>query len=933
MFNKISIFLIGFLISGGLLAQKKLPLHEGVKTGKMWNGMRYYIINNGKPEQRAELRLVVRAGSNMENENQQGLAHFLEHMAFNGTKNFEKQALIDFLETTGVKFGPDLNAYTSFEETVYMLQARTDSMRYYNRALQILRDWSGDITLEVSEIEKERGVVMSEYRSRLSGNQRAQQVTFPVMYQNSRYAERLPIGKPDIIQTAQKSVFEEFYTDWYRPKLMSIIVVGDVDEKETRKLIRKKFRKLKNKRKAPKSPEFILPLDSSIKAVAATDPEITTKMLNIKYRLPEVGTQTEVDYAKQLEFKLINQILATRSADILRKPNQPVANVYYSLSNDLGKTSVLNIYAVTKEMSTIEGLHLAVSIARSAAFLGFNDAEVSDAKRNIKKQLEAALKEKDNTNSERIARQLVSHVLGKSVFLSPEKELELFNTYETSINNRILTETLKSYLSSPHKYISYTGPEDDEMGTLVDEVLAQELSNTEQMEPTPYIYELNRDFLTRGVEGFEDDNIQMSSTFNDLGYKQVSFGNGLRMMYRKTDFEKDQITFEMFANGGNSALDSLSFLSANYATSVLQESGLSDLNPTDIKRILSGKKVGVTPYLANSYHGLYGGCSPDDMEYMFQLMRLYISEPRFDQTAFENVRDREITYLQNVFNNPDVFLNANINMKLYDNNYRTTLFTPKQLYAMDLREMQKAYTERFSTINQFTLVITGNFDEAKLLEYTKNYLASLTSQPTKGVAYVDNDFRIKGQEEVIQYAMGKAQKTQVRLIFSGPFQSNQTEKLKLQATCDLVRLKLRENLREEMGGVYGVGVQNSINSPHNDQYTIIISFNCEPDRVDELTNAAHETIEQLKSRINGQDILKIQEQHAQEIKKFEKTSRYWQSSMVNVEKFGFDSRIFNPSTQLETYRSFNEDEYRNLVTRFFDRYQLKTFILNPENRR
>ena len=931
MFKKSLLIFFSFLTIAALNAQK-LPVHEDLKTGKMWNGMRYYILKNGKPEQRAELRLVVRAGSNMENDNQQGLAHFLEHMAFNGTLNFEKQALVDFLESTGIKFGPDLNAYTSFEETVYMLQARTDSMRYYRRAMQILRDWAGDITLEIEEIEKERGVIMSEYRSRLSGAQRAQQETFPVMYANSRYAERLPIGKPDIIQTAQRDVFESFYRDWYRPRLMSIIVVGDVDEKEARKIIRKKFRKLKNKRRAPKRHEFTLPLDSVVRVVSAKDPEITTKTLNIKYRLPAIGFKKENDYVNQLEFRIINQILATRSADILRKADQPVANIYYSLSNDLGKTSALNIYAITKEHRTFEGLHLAVNIMRSAALLGFNDSELEDAKKSIRRQLEGQVKERNNTNSDRYARQLVSHALEKSIFMSPEKELELFDKYAESITGKQLASVLLSYANSPHKYLSYTGPEDDEAGAIDEDNLERELKNAEEIEAVPYNYILNRDFLTHGVEGFEDDNIQVTLLPNEMGYKQITYGNGLRLLYKKTDYEKDQVTFEMFAQGGHSALDSVSFLSANYATIVAQESGLSDLTPIDIRRILSGKKVGVTPYMANSYHGFYGGSAPEDLEYMFQMLRLYIYEPAFNQEAFTTVRDREVTYLQNVYNNPDVFFNAEINKKLYDNNYRAALFTPQQLYAMDIKTMYSTYKERFQSLHQFTLVVTGNFDEAKLLEYTKSYLASLTDVPTKGVQYIDNDFRIKGREETITLSMGKAQKSQVKLIFSGPLVSDPMDKLKIEATCDLMRLKLRENLREEMGGVYGVGVQNSINSPHNDQYTIIISFNAEPDRVDELINATHATIEMLKSRIPEQDILKIQEQKLQELKKQEKTSRYWHSSMINIAKFGFDPKVFNPSTQGEIYRSLGEDELRNLVTRFFDPYQLKTFVMNPEGR-
>ncbi|MEL6124625.1 MAG: pitrilysin family protein, partial [Bacteroidota bacterium] len=401
--------------------------------GVLPNGIHYYIQENARPEQRAEIRLAVNAGSILEDEDQLGLAHFVEHMAFNGTENFEKNELVDYLETTGTRFGPDLNAFTSFDETVYMLQVRTDSTELFDKGMQVIRDWANGITFADEEIDKERGVIVSEWRTRLSPDQRMQQKTFPVMYQGSRYAERLPIGKMDIVENAPYDVLRRFYKEWYRPDLMAVVAVGDFDAAMVEKKIKALFGDIPEAADARPREKFEVPFHDETLVSIASDKEASFTNVNIMYKHDRVETKTVGDYRSSLVRSLYNSMLGARLQEISKQPDPPFVFAYTGYSADVGDLDSYSSFAFVPEGKGPAALKTLLTENKRVLQHGFTTSEMDRAKKNLIEGAERAFKEMDKTESNRIVMNYVYRYLDDAVTPGPKQKLDLYNQFLPSV--------------------------------------------------------------------------------------------------------------------------------------------------------------------------------------------------------------------------------------------------------------------------------------------------------------------------------------------------------------------------------------------------------------------------------------------------------------------------------------------------------------------
>lgn len=467
-----------------------IPTDERVVMGTLANGMKYYIQKNQKPENRAELRLAVNAGSILEDEDQKGLAHFVEHMAFNGTENFEKSELVDYLESVGTRFGPDLNAYTSFDETVYMLQVRTDSTELFDKGLLIMKDWANGVTFDHEEIDKERGVVESEWRSRLSPDQRMQNETFPVMYHNSQYAQRLPIGDPEIIRNADYEVFKRFYNDWYRPDLMAIIAVGDFDVAKIEMQVKALFGSIPKAVNPRPRTQFDVPFHDETLVKVASDKEASFTNVSLMYKHDQIKTKSLRDYRSSLIRRAYNGMLNARMSEVAKQPDPPFMFSGTGYGRDVGDIDSYSSFAMVPEGKANAALKALMIENKRVLEHGFTSSEWERQKDKMIETGERGVKEKDKTDSRRLAMRYVYNYLDENPIPGPEQSLHFMKQYLPTIQLNEINKLAKSFIKDDSRVIVVTGPEKEETPLPTEQALRALVSEVDQMPVEAYIDEV-----------------------------------------------------------------------------------------------------------------------------------------------------------------------------------------------------------------------------------------------------------------------------------------------------------------------------------------------------------------------------------------------------------------------------------------------------------
>ena len=566
---------------------QKLPIDPGVRTGQLDNGLKYFIAHNAKPEDRAELRLALRAGSMQEDEDQLGVAHFVEHMAFNGSEHFSKNELVDYLESVGTRFGPDLNAYTSFDETVYMLQVRTDDEEQLDKGLLVLQDWAGGIAFDDEEIDKERGVVVSEWRSRLSADQRMQQEYFPKMLYNSRYADRLPIGDPDIIENGSYDIFKRFYRDWYRPDLMAVIVIGDIDVDAMEQEVIDRFSGLSNPAVVREREEYDVPMHDETLVSVCTDKEASFTNIRIMYKHPETTTSTEADYRRNLVQLLYNGMLNARLYELNSVPDPPFVFAGSGYGSSIGNMDTYSSYAMAPEGGAIRSFEVMLTENKRAAEHGFVETELEREKAEMMRRIETAFREKDKTESNRKARQIVNHYLNDSPLMSPEQTIGLYRKYLDGITIDEVNALGSKWIRDESRVIIYTGPDKEGVSTPTEAELLEVLAKVESTTVEPYVDEVSDQPLFAGE--LSPVEITDHGALDALDIHYFTLANGIEVMYKQTDFKNDEILMAAYSNGGHSLYPDDKYQSARAAISIMRESGIGDFTPPQLDKLMAGK--------------------------------------------------------------------------------------------------------------------------------------------------------------------------------------------------------------------------------------------------------------------------------------------------------------------------------------------------------
>ncbi|TWR24326.1 insulinase family protein [Mucilaginibacter achroorhodeus] len=826
-----------------LVADGALPTDKNVVIGKLPNGLTYYIRHNEQPQNRAELYLVNKVGSILEDDNQQGLAHFTEHMAFNGTRDFPKNALVNYLQKSGIRFGADLNAYTSFDETVYQLPLPTDSAAVFENGFKILANWAGYVSFDPAEIDKERGVVLEEERLRgKNAQERLSQQTLPALLNNSRYANRIPIGKEDILKSFTPETIKSFYHDWYRPDLQAVIAVGDFDVKRVEALIKANFSGLQNPPNEKPRPDYAVPPMPGTVVKIATDKEFPYTMAQIIMKHPQRVAKTEAGLMQDMRVNLFNYMLSQRMNELQQRPDPPFLYARASYGPLIGKMDAFSAVVVGKPDNFENSVKAMMAEVERARKFGFTLTEFERARQAALIGMQNAFYERNKTNSANYVREYQQNFLkGEAI---PGIEFE-YNYYISNMNKISLEEMnamAGKYISDQNRTIVVQGPEKDK-DKLPDEKTILNWIGTAGNGITAYVDNVTSKPLMEKAP--QPGKIVAETQDSTMGTTTLTLSNGVKVIMKPTDFKNDQILLNGFAAGGTSLASDNDYTSASLAASIIGSSGISEFNQGQLDKMLADKNVSISPYITETTQGIRGVFSPRDLETAMQLTNLYITQPRKDQDIWQGNINQTKALLANRNLDPGSVYQDTVSSVLSGNNFRGMPTTVARLSSASLDKAYNFYKDRFADASNFTFVLVGSFDPILIRPMLEAYLGSLPSTNKKETFRNLKMYPLPGAYTKT-VNKGIDDKANVQLIFSGPYMYNDMNNIQMDALEEVLNIKLTERLREQESGSYAPGIKATYVKNPESRYTVTIAFTCATANVDKLIAAALEEINKIK---------------------------------------------------------------------------------------
>jgi zinc protease len=909
------------------LKGEPIPVDKAVIIGHLPNGLTYYIRKNTEPKNRAELYLVNKVGSVLENDPQQGLAHFTEHMAFNGTRDFPKNQLVDYLQKSGVKFGADLNAYTSFDETVYQLPLPTDSVKLFEKGFAILANWAGYVSFDTDQINSERGVVLEEERLRgKNAQQRLQQQWLPIVLNNSRYAQRLPIGKVDILNNFKPETIKSFYHDWYRPDLQAVVVVGDFDPKRVEQLIKDNFSALKNPAGERARTKYTVPFEAGTKVKIATDKEFPYTMAQIFIKHPKDKDKSTAGYLQDVRTQIFNQMLNNRLGELTQKADPPFLFGQVSYSGFLGNQDALTELAVAKSGDKLKlAIDAVLDETERARKFGFTESEFTRAKEATMVAMENTWKERDKTKSASFVGEYQRNFLEAEPIPGIDWE---YNFYKTNIDKIKLSEInalAGKFISDQNRDIIIMAPE-KEKANLPSEATVLSWVNTAGKGVTAYVDNVsNKPLLatppTAGkITGEQKDALINSTT--------LTLSNGVKVILKPTDFKNDEILITGYSMGGTSLAPDADFISDNMADNIVGSSGIADLNQIQLGKMLAGKNVSVSPYINETTQGISGSASPKDFETALQLIYLYFTQPRKDADIWQSTITQTKSVLSNRSLDPQSVFADTVAATLSKGNFRRITPTAAQLDKASLDKAYAFYKSRFADASGFTFTLVGNFDVQQIKPLLEQYLGGL---PSTNSHETFKDLGIRAPEGLVTKTVHKGigDKSVVQLVFSGNYDYNESNNLQVDALEEVLNIKLIERLREKESGVYSPRVSAAYSKIPVGRYNVTVSFSCAPVNVDKLIAATMEEIGKIKD--NGATPVDVEKFSAEEKRSTEvqlKENSFWIGHLSGSSETGT-----NPDLVLDHIKNLDQvtpQTVKDAANKYLSGTNLIKLILYPE---
>jgi zinc protease len=907
--------------------EMKLPVDPKITKEKMPNGIIYYIRGNFKPENRAELRLVVNAGSILEDDSQQGLAHFCEHMAFNGTENFHKLELVDYLESIGMEFGPDINAYTSFDETVYMLQIPTDSVEILHTAFQILEDWAHGITFDDEEIEKERGVIIEEWRLRRDAETRMFDKQVPILFKDSKYAKRLPIGEKTVLDTFRYETLRRFYHDWYQPLNMAIIAVGDFEKEFIERLIQKHFSRISARTDAPEREYFEVPEHQETLFAIASDPEARYTAVGLYHKVPVKSEEQVKDYRDNLVEMLYIRMFNERLDEITQFQDPPFIFAQSSTGRFVRTANVYMLNAVVRDNGIPRGMESLLLEAKRVREFGFISSELKRAKAAALRDMEKIFSERDKIRSDRLAAEYIRNYLNAEPIPGIELEYKLFKQLIPGISLKEVNALAQQWLQEKNRVVMISSPEKEGIVVPSEAALSNLLDAAEKCPVEPYQEQVAVEKLLETTP--QPGTIARESRIEELDLTIYQLSNGVKVILKPTDFKNDEVLFTAFSPGGSSLVADSLIIPAETAATLISESGIGLYDNITLEKYLADKVVSISPYIDELSEGIKGSASPKDLETLFQLIYLYFTNPRADSVAFASTRAKYEGIYQNRQASPEAAYQDTVNVTLTQYHPRYKPWTVETLQEMNLKKSLQIYKDRFMSADDFTFIFVGNFVISEMKTFVQTYLGSL---PVFDRQESWQDVTYDYPRGIIEKSLmkGMEPKSNSTIIFTGPFQWSIKNRLLMNALVEVLQIKLRERIREDLSGTYGVSVSANYYRYPKERCRITISFGSDPERTVKLNEEIFIQIDSLKSTGYSQVYQeKVKQQILRRHEINMKENKYWLNML--------ESRYFyneDPRTILQfddVVQQLTMQDIRQVANIYLDTDNYIKVILYPEN--
>ena len=932
------IFLFISLLSTLCFAQKEdykvnskieIPKDSAVVRGMLKNGLQYYILKNNRPKKTVEMRLTIKAGSLQEEDDQLGLAHVLEHLLFNGTKNFPKHKIIEYLESIGLKFGADLNAHTSFDETVYKLSIPTEDIKKVNTAFQILEDWAHNALLEDEEIEAERGVVMEEYRLRLKGlTERIWNGAFDTFYKDTRERNRLPIGTEESILNFNPQRLRDFYNTWYRPNLMSIAIVGDIDIAYAEEKVKQHFSALEN----PETETPLIQYNNKLfhnekKVKIITDPELTSTGVQISFLDAEkepVNGALVAELQDAVIDNILMQMLNNRFQELSFKNNPPFLGAgAYRAGTLVTNLKSFSIGAGTAEGKVLEGVKALYTELERAYKFGFTKTELENAKKNVLSENESFLNKKNERYSKSLVNTLVAEFKESWALTSVDWEYEFTKNAIPNISIKDIQKQFEKYYHRDNQNILILIPKKE--GAVVPEK-EEVLSAIKDAENDPLLkaYESNQ-LRTSLLEKQPEKGSITSVETLDHNIHKIVLNNGVELYYKNTHFDTDYVAFKAFSYGGTSLLSDTDAKGVGNMLAYANATGLGGFKPYELQKVLSGKQVEVSSYVSEYDEGLYGSSKVTDIETLFQLIHLSFIAINNDATTYNTVVDRSKEWLKNqLFNPKRVYQNAISNAYNKNNSRYINLFENNNFQkiadTVAYDKVYQTYASRFANAGDFKFFFIGDFKEETLKSYAQLYLASLPTNKNSKENFKLHSFDEKLAKKEITVYKGIAEKAQVQINYSHLANYDVREAKAMEVFKSILERKLRNTIREEKSGTYGVQVSLGHQKRPIQKYRGSVSFECDPDKLDELSEEVLKVIDAfVKTGPTAKEVESVKEQWELDRKKQLQQNGFWLAQMFN--------KVYwkRPISSL-----FKEDKINKKITAKYVKKVASKLITEPE---
>jgi len=904
-----------------------IPIDNKTIKKTLDNGFTYYIRQNKAIGNKVELRLVINAGSILETDKQQGLGHFLEHMSFNGTKSFPNAEMIKVLEGMGVRFGRDLNAYTSFDETIYYLPIASDKVSV---GLTVLEDWAMNLTLSEKEINRERGVVIEELRLGKGASTRIREKYLPVLLSGSLYPLRLPIGKEDVIKNFTSDELRSYYKEWHRPDLMAIMVIGDIDPKEIEKEIIQKFSVYKMPENSKPRPTNPIPNHKETRFIIATDKESSGCSVEISYKHKPQKTKTQQNYVKHNIYNaLYSSMINDRLSELLEKEEPPFSEAESGYSNYFREVDTYSSYARCAPTGVLNAFHALITENERIRRYGFTNNELERAKKKLLSRYERWYNEREKTASDLFADEYQVNYLSGKPIPGIEYEYQLVQNILPTITTKKLNGLAELYMTKKNRTIIVTGPESSSISYPKQKDFMTLLNNVGKEKIQLYNEGKVATELMSGIP--KVGTILSERNIPETGLIEWKLSNGATVVLKKTDFKNDQVLFRATSNGGFSMYPADDDMSALYATRIQDGSGVNGINNTQLKRLMAGKELSLTQSLVLYNESMSGKYSLKDCEDFFKLVYLYHTAPYFNKNAFNKLMKNERTEYAKLLDDPNNYFNYQVEQIMNNGNPRRNRWPVKEnLDKTDFSRAADIYKSRFGSASGFTYVFVGNIDFSTIKPFILTYIGGIPENKEKQ-GYVEQNFTSLSGPTSQTFYKGTDDKANVAIRFIKTATWDKQKAYAYDAYIEILKTRLFESLRREMSGVYGVRVSGKVNRNHEPEASLSLSFGTNTVSYEKLYERAIFEIKRLiKDGPTNEEIEQVKEKKRVTLSSDIKENTTWLLDIYYAYRYG--DKVETKEERAQAIEQLTSEKIKEAANEYIDTDKPLKFILLPEKK-